>query len=326
MGTTTTMTSPSSNTRKIFNNRNFVLTWIGQIISTAGDYTFDTTLILWITTVIARGQPWAPLAVGGVLLAAALPVFVVGPIAGVFVDRWNKRLTMIRMDFARTALILALLLATGMWNAPFVAAAHVSSLWLLGILYIVVFLTSACAQFFNPSLLVFIKEIVDEPEIARATGLAQFSGNLTMVIGPSLATLLFFRLGVQWLFLFNALSFLVSFLSILMARISPPAETEGAEQEQQGNFIQQFGEGVRFYIHNRVLMTILVAGGAGMLFIGTSNALGIFFVIRNLHASPALYGFMATTFGVGLTAGAILASLFAQRVGLVRMFWISLVL
>src|SRR5579884_4333090 len=78
-----------------FINRNFALLWWGQAISSVGDYAWDTALVLWIASVLARNQASAPLQVSGVILAAALPQIVVGPIAGVFVDRWDKRRTMV---------------------------------------------------------------------------------------------------------------------------------------------------------------------------------------------------------------------------------------
>jgi MFS family permease len=57
--------------------------------------------MLWIGTIIARGRPWAPAAVSGTLIAAAIPALVVGPFAGVFVDRWDRRRTMMTADAAR---------------------------------------------------------------------------------------------------------------------------------------------------------------------------------------------------------------------------------
>src|SRR5215469_13340182 len=81
-------------------NRNFGLLWCGQVISITGDFVFDTTLVLWITTFIARNQSWGPLAVSRLLMMTSIPTFVVGPLAGVFVDRWDKRQTMMRMDVA----------------------------------------------------------------------------------------------------------------------------------------------------------------------------------------------------------------------------------
>ncbi len=57
-------------------NRNFVLLWFGQVISNLGDVIFDTTLVLWIATVIAPRQAWTPLAVSGVLFSVAIPSFL----------------------------------------------------------------------------------------------------------------------------------------------------------------------------------------------------------------------------------------------------------
>src|SRR5215472_1411290 len=76
-------------------NRNFALLFFGFTISSIGDFVFSTTLVLWIAVILAKGQSWAPLAVSGVLVATTVPAFLIGPFAGVFVDRWDKRRTML---------------------------------------------------------------------------------------------------------------------------------------------------------------------------------------------------------------------------------------
>jgi len=90
-------------------NRNWRLLWIGQSVSATGDMVFYITVLLWIATIIAKDQPWAPVAASGALIATAGPVLVVGPLAGVFVDRWDRRRTMLTADAARFALIASLL-------------------------------------------------------------------------------------------------------------------------------------------------------------------------------------------------------------------------
>lgn len=62
-------------------NRNWRLLWAGQAISAVGDMVFYVTALLWTATVIAKGEPWAPAAASGALIAAAVPAVVVGPIA-----------------------------------------------------------------------------------------------------------------------------------------------------------------------------------------------------------------------------------------------------
>lgn len=86
-------------------NRGFALLWSGQVVTDLGTVVFNTALIIWIAAALAHGQPWAPLAVSGLLLAQSLPMLLVRPLAGVFVDRWDSRRTMLRMDALRAALV-----------------------------------------------------------------------------------------------------------------------------------------------------------------------------------------------------------------------------
>lgn len=308
-------------------NRNFALLWSGQIVSFAGDFIFDTTLILWIATLIARGQSWAPLAVSGVLAAASIAVFVVGPIAGVFADRWDKRRTMLKMDATRAILMILLLFLTDRdainRPLPFLPAIHMSISWQLGSIYVIVFLASSCSQFFNPSVLTLISDIVEADEQARAMGLIQTMAGLAGIFGPSLATLLFFSVGVQYALLLNAFSFVVSFLAVLLIRA--PQATLSVEPGQQGHFLRELGEGLRFFATSPVLTTILITGVLIMFYEGSYQALGVFFVTQNLRAPVSFYGFLGTALAAGLTIGALLAGMLAQRIGVARMFWTAII-
>jgi MFS family permease len=123
----------------LFINRNFLLLWSGQVLSTFGDFLFGTTLILWMVTFIAPGRSWLPLTVSALILAQSLPRFLIQPLAGVFVDRWDKRRTMLWMDAIRAILISFLLVASGILPIPFFPGGHLPLSWLLAIMYGVVF-------------------------------------------------------------------------------------------------------------------------------------------------------------------------------------------
>jgi MFS family permease len=299
-------------------NRDFALLWAGQFISATGDFTFAITLVLWVTLLIARGQPWAPLAVSAALVAEISPEFLVAPFAGVFADRWNKRRTMLMMDALRAVLVALLVFATGIVPMPWLPGSRLPVLWQLGAIYGIVFLTAACTQFFNPSALALVASIVEEPYRARASGLRQGASSIAAIIGPSLAALLFFGVGIPWALLLNALSFAASFLAILAMRA--PGLPEGAAPQQHGGFLRELRAGLRFYFGNRVLVTLLIAGILALLGFGTLNTLGIFFVTQNLHAPAGLYGLLTSAQGVGAIAGAALVGLLAQRIGIVRNF------
>src|SRR5579875_1570480 len=179
-----------------FINRNFGLLWIGQAISDLGDMIYFVTLSLWIATIIAKNQPWAPAAVSGVMIATALPALLPGPLAGVFLDRWNKRLTMARMDMLRAALVFLLLPLTGLIPLPFITE-PLPVFWQIGSIYGVVLAASICGQFFNPARFTILSEILPEPQRARASAMEQTSSSIVKILGPFLAAPLLFIVGVQ---------------------------------------------------------------------------------------------------------------------------------
>jgi MFS family permease len=304
-------------------NRNYARLWGGQLVSNLGDFVFDTTLIVWIAAQLAKGQPWAPLAVSGVFVAATAPILLVGSFAGVFVDRWDKRRTMLTMDAARAALILLLLvLAGGVVPLPFVPGGVLPLQARLAAIYAVVFLAATCAQFFNPSRQALIASVVDEAQQPQASSLGQVSYALATIIGPPLAAPLLFAFGVQWALLINAASFVVSFLALASIRVSREA-THPAAHERSG-LLREYGTGLRFFFTNRILVTILIALVITGLGAGAINALNVFFFTHNLHTPAQYYGFGDAAYAAGALIGAVLGGLFARRLGLTRLVWLSL--
>jgi MFS family permease len=299
-------------------NRNFALLWSGQAISIPGDFVFNTTLVVWIAVELAKGQSWSPLAVSGVFLASSIPTFLFGPVAGVFVDRWDRRHTMMVADAIR-AIFIGLLLVVETIASAF-RGEQIALFWQLGIIYGVVFLVNLCDQFFRPSMMALIRDIVEEPLQPQAMGLGQISVSLATIVGPALAPPLLLLFGVQWALLINACSFFVSFMTLLAIR-SP--RFAGVEKVGQSD-IQDFLEGMRFLIETPVLVSLLTSNVIAMLGGGALYALDIFFVTQNLHTPAALYGLLETAMGAGTIVGAILASMFAQRLGLARTIWSSM--
>lgn len=189
---------------KILINRDFARLWLGQAVSTVGDYVFDTTLVVWVATVLFRGNGrLGPLAVSGLVLCTILATLLIGPVAGVFVDRWNHRRIMLASELIRFALVGGLTLVILLPVTALPAGA-----W-LALLYVVVFLVSAMEQFFNPARFATIGDIVTgEADQSRAFGLSTATVSSAAIIGPPLAAPLLFAAGIKWALLLNALSYL----------------------------------------------------------------------------------------------------------------------
>ena len=298
-------------------NRDMALLWVAQGLSFLGDQVFDTTLIVWIAAVLAKGQTWAPLAVSGVLIAVGIPTLLIGPLAGVFVDRADKRRMLIATDGVRAVLILFLLASTGV-----VGGFHPPIQVQLGSIYAVVFLTAAASQFFGPARLALVRDVVPEDARPQAQSLTQVNASVSAIIGPPLAVPTLFLLGIQWALIANALSFVLSLGLIVMVR--PPAGAGPEPSAEEPSFLRELREGFEFAGRNVVIRTLLISLFLVMLGGGALNALDVFFVIHNLNTSANLYGFMGAAMGAGVLVGAILSGGVARRIGLNRMYWLSL--
>ena len=273
----------------LWRNKNWRLLWLGQSVSATGDMVFTMTVLLWIATVIAKGQTWAPAAASGALIATAAPVLVVGPLAGVFVDRWNRRRTMLIADAARCALITSLLVVPLLRNSIPIGLQ-------LGILYGILAICSCFAEFFDPSRLAVLGTIVPSEEQPRASAQLSAAFSTAQVIGPPIAAPLLITFGVQWALILNAASFAFSFWCIRAIRLPPvPA---GQERETSAGFAAEFKEGIRFFAASRVLVTVGIGVVIALLGNGAVNSLAVFFIPHNLHEPASWLGTLVGSVGV----------------------------
>lgn len=292
-------------------NRNFALNLFGQIISSAGDFVLITTLILWIATQLAYRQTWAAMAISGVELAAALATLAIGPLAGVFVDRRDKRRTMLRMDLARGLLILLLLVVTGLLPAPF--SLQLPLVAKLVAIYIILLLVGACSQFFRPSRMALIGDIVGKEQRSHAMGLSQAAFNGALILGPMLAAPLFMAFGARWAMLIDAASFFISSLCILLIK-APPAARSVSEQGR-GHYLRELRAGWKMIVSNRALIALIVNGVLLLAGAGTLDAFYVLFALTNLHTPINLTGLFGPIYGAGVILSSLLTARLARRLG-----------
>jgi MFS family permease len=295
-------------------NRNWQLLWFGQSVSAVGDMVFYLTALLWIATIIAKGEPWAPAAASGALIASSAPALIIGPIAGVYVDRWDRRRVMLVADAARCVLIASLLALPPLRHVIPVAAQ-------LAILYAVIVACSSFDQFFTPSRLAVLGAIVPADFQPAASGRLSASFALSQVIGPPIAAPLLITLGVQWALIVNAASFAVSFVTIRAIKVPWRADASPAEKESFG---REFRAGIRYFARSTVLVALAAGMSAALLGNGAINSLAVFFVQRDLHKPASWLGFVIGAVGIGAVAGAMLTGTVTKRIPAKQLFWIAL--
>jgi MFS family permease len=300
-------------------NRNYAKLWYGQAVSAVGDSVFATTLVLWVSQVLASGRSWAPAAVSGILVAAGAAFALIGPVAGVFVDRWNRKLTMMRTEAIRAAIV------AGLAGLSFVPVRDLPvGLWLAAV-YLVVFVLNAAGQFFNPARFATTGDVVHgEGDRARAAGLAEATTSAAAIIGPPIAAPLLFTVGLQWALAANAASYVVSYLAIRFLRLTPEPHRPALAGRGGGSLHAEFALGLRLFARSRFLVTLLTVTMICQCGTGAISALNVFFVTRDLHASSRLFGVAETVMGAAFIVGALAAGRMVRWIGARALTWSGL--
>jgi MFS family permease len=284
-------------------NRNYAKLWYGQAVSAVGDTVFGTTLVLWVSQDLAGGRSWAPAAVSGILVAATVAFALVGPIAGVFVDRWNRKSTMMRTEVIRD-------LPVGLWLAA---------------VYLVVFVLNAAGQFFSLARFATTGDVVHgEKDRVRAVGLGEVTTSAAAIIGPPIAAPLLFTVGLRWALAANAASYIVSYLAIRFLRLTPEPRPPGPAGAEETSLHAEFSIGLRLFARNRFLVTLLTVTMICQFGTGAINALNVFFVTHDLHASSWLFGVAETAMGAGFIVGALAAGCMVRWIGARALTWSGL--
>jgi MFS family permease len=189
--------------------RNFTLLWLGGLISNTGDWLLIIGLPVYVYLLTGSA-----LATSITLITAYVPNLLFGSFAGVFVDRWDRRWTMI---------ISNLLLAVGL--LPMLAVHSKDTLW---IVYVVAFFESCCDQFVSPAESALIPNLVSEERLVSANALKSIGMNSSRLVGGALGGILLAVLGLRGVILIDAISFL--FVAAMISLIRMPAKLQSASQ------------------------------------------------------------------------------------------------
>jgi MFS family permease len=284
--------------RRLFRNRNFMALWIGQTVSFIGDY------FQWLAIpILVERMTGSSLLVGLAVISSALPTLVLGPVAGVFVDRWDRKRTMIVADVLRGLLVLLCLVV----RTP-------DQIW---IYYVVGFLMSCVSRFFFPSQNAVLPLIVPErDDLLAANGLMQIVQTLGFLVGPALAGFSIGLWGEQVAFVANSMTFFVSAVAILTMTV--PHTTLGRRVvEGAGGQLSavwaELREGIVYLFGNRVMMGVLLCMGVVQLGVGAINVLWVPFMQRTFGLGPEGLGAVDTAQGLGMVLGGVVLGFMASR-------------
>ena len=270
----TNETAPQVTVRDLLRINNFRWLWFGQIVSNIGDSLTHLTLVLLIN----RMTEGSTTAIAGLLIALALPQATIGLIAGVYVDRMDRRRTMIVSDLVRGILVFVFIGATLLDGA--------AALWTI---YVIAFLHSAISAFFMPARSAVIPNVVPKEGLLAANSLSQMSLVLFRVVGTAVAGIIVGVLNNFWIaFTIDAATFFLSMLFIAQIRLEhTPEPTEDASVAV---IFTQLREGLGIIGRSRLLIGTIMGLAITMLGLGAVNVLLAPMVVNDLNVNEAWFG------------------------------------
>ena len=284
--------------RRLFRNRSFLALWLGQTVSFIGDYFY------WLAIpIMVEKLTGSALQVGLSVMASALPMLVLGPVAGVFVDRWDRKRTMIIADLLRSGLVLFCLLV----RTP-------DQVW---IYYVVAFLMSCVSRFFFPSQNAALPLIVtDRDDLLAANGLMQIVQTAGLLIGPALAGFSIGIWGEQVAFVADSATFLVSAAAILTMTVPRTTPGHGQRRTTRGELtavVAEIREGVVYLFGNRTMVGVLLCLAVVQLGLGAINVVWVPFMRRVFGMGAEGLGAVDAAQGVGMALGGLALGAVAGR-------------
>jgi len=304
-----------SHFRGVLKNRNFFLLWLGQIISQLGDRLDQMALIAFVYI----RAPGSTMEIAKILSFTIIPVFLIGPIAGVYVDRWDRRRTMYACDFLRSALVLSIPLFL------FYSKSLIP-------IYLVIFIVFSIGRFFVPAKLSIIPDLVEKKDLLIANSLVNTTGMIAAILGFGISGVLVEWLGPKSGFYLDSLSFLFSgaLIFFIIKKSSACMNLKKVSKEIveviRKSVFQEIREGTLYFIHKKDIRFT-----AGIIFIlwsalGAVYVVLIVFVQKTLHSATKDLGLLIMFLGTGLFLGSLVYGKFGQRISHYKIIFASLFL
>jgi MFS family permease len=285
------------------------------VVSMTGDWLLGTGLAYAVYSLTG-----STLASAAALLSAFVPQVLLGSVAGVFVDRWDRKRTMVATN---------LLLAIGL--APLLLVSGADQIWLV---YVVLAVQSCIEVFFAPAEQAFLPRVVADDDLVVANGLNGQARYLARLVGSGLGGVLAAMGGVRAIAVADAVTFALA--AVLVMRIATPGRAvtteepdESAEDLVRGRvatLVDEWRDGFRTTASNPVVRTLVIMLLITSLGEGIMGTLFAPYVRHVLHGSGQVYGVITGVQAIGGLVGGVLVATMADRWSPVTMVWLGSIL
>ena len=258
--------------------------WLGQIVSNLGDTLNYVALVVLVFRLSHSG-----VAVSALVVTEIVPTLLLGPVAGVLIDRFDRKHLLIAVDLARAGLVLTLAVTHVLWAVYALAA-----------------LLAVGSTLFNPALQAVIPVLLDDKERLAANSLAWSSGRLVQIVGASLAGGLIAWAGTTPAFLANAASF--AFSAAMIARLSVLPRERGPRSSGLRSWLRDAREGLTYARRDPFVARLVPVQALTSLAVGATSALLVVLGTRHLHLEAQDFAWLLAAIGAGALIGPFLSN------------------
>ena len=297
---------------RLLRRRDFALLWFGGLISIMGDWVLGVALPFFVYQVSG-----STIATAVMVAAELFPRLLFGSIAGVFVDRWDRKKVMVIASLSQGLVILPLFLVHS-----------AETLW---IVYVVSFVQVTLAIFFGPAENALLPLLVPEDKLIQANSLNAMNNNFARLIGPPLGGGILALWGLTGVVLFDSVTFLIAALMIFSiaqsGRSAPASPDEKPEGTSWSRFWKEWAEGMDIVRKDRVVtvlfITVVMLNFGGVMI----DPLGAAYIVDVVKAGAEVFGMLVAVQAVGGIIGGLLAGKVGERMPLARLYgWAEIVL
>ncbi|MBB6453363.1 MFS family permease [Salirhabdus euzebyi] len=269
---------------EILKNKNFLLLWLGQSVSTLGSR-FYMIAIMWYVI----EKTGSSMNLGLTVLCFTLPAVLIMPLAGIIADHNYKKTILITSDLINGVLVSVM--------AIFMYYQALPSL----VLYTIIITVSASSAFFSPAISASIPLIAGKEQLSKANSLNQFTNRMSNIVGPAMAGVLIAVTDIWLLLLLNGLSFIISAISECFIKI-PDVEVS----KDKKKFKEQFFEGLQYVRKVKELMALIFVGGVIINFFLAPLTVFITVICNQiLEVGSEGFGLVEACISVGALVGSV---------------------
>jgi MFS family permease len=281
--------SPIFTQKTILQYAPFRTMWLAQFVSVFGDF----LALFGVISLITFKLHGSAVQVTTVTIAYVLPLAIISPAAGVFVDHWNVRRVMILSDLIRAFLIVLLVFVTDVTQ--------------ISLIFV---LLSTVSSFFTPAQTVTMRTLVPTEGLLAANAMMTQAFYVVRLASPFAAGALIAAMGERTCFWIDVLSFIFSAVMISTLTVVRPAPQQ---EKTLSSLTRDFVEGNKFIFTHAGLAFVFIAMALAMFVMSSFSPLISIYIRDSLHAGPFIFGLISSMVGIGLIVGSQTVTRFFRR-------------